>query len=166
MTPLPAPPHARQVEEHNTVRMRMTAEIADSSNMVKLLVIRAEDARQLGDMCGPQRPHHPPSRPTAAHVRMHARTLTPPHVSRSQMKKIYADLFALNNELVGEFAKRATNHKQLLEALKAVNGAIQKAARLRNGAAKTRVVSACRAAVKQSNFPLLFQVMKQGRSVG
>lgn len=40
----------RTVDECNALRLKMTASIADSSNMVKALVIRAEDARILGDM--------------------------------------------------------------------------------------------------------------------
>jgi hypothetical protein len=39
-----------QVEEHNAVRLRLMAEMADSSNLVKTLVIKAEDARILSNM--------------------------------------------------------------------------------------------------------------------
>lgn len=46
---------------------------------VKAYVVRAEDARLLGDM---------PS-----------------------MRKLYAELFALNSRLIGEHAKRASNHQ-------------------------------------------------------
>jgi Bardet-Biedl syndrome 2 protein len=38
------------VDACNAIRQRLTAEIADSSNAVKMLVVRAEDARALGDM--------------------------------------------------------------------------------------------------------------------
>jgi Bardet-Biedl syndrome 2 protein len=38
------------VTELNALRMRLTAEMADSTNEVKALIIRAEDARMLGDM--------------------------------------------------------------------------------------------------------------------
>jgi Bardet-Biedl syndrome 2 protein len=40
----------QRVEEHNSVRLKLSAEIADSSNLIKTLVIRAEDARLLGNM--------------------------------------------------------------------------------------------------------------------
>ena len=40
-----------QVDEYNVIRLRLTAEMADSSNLVKSLVIKAEDARILFDMC-------------------------------------------------------------------------------------------------------------------
>jgi len=39
-----------KVEEHNATRLKMSAELADVSQLVKSLVIRAEDARLLGDM--------------------------------------------------------------------------------------------------------------------
>jgi Bardet-Biedl syndrome 2 protein len=37
------------VEEYNVIRLKLSAEIADSSNMIKTLVIKAEDARILND---------------------------------------------------------------------------------------------------------------------
>lgn len=43
-------PHALQVDEHNITRLRMNADMADASNAVKQLIIKAEDARILGDM--------------------------------------------------------------------------------------------------------------------
>jgi Bardet-Biedl syndrome 2 protein len=39
-----------QVEEHNATRLRMNADMADSSNMIKQLLIKAEDMRMLGSM--------------------------------------------------------------------------------------------------------------------
>jgi Bardet-Biedl syndrome 2 protein len=56
------------------------------------------------------------------------------------LRGIYADLYMLNTELVGEYVKRSTNHQALLAALKAVNRMIQKASCLRMGAYKTAVV--------------------------
>lgn len=38
------------VDECNAVRLHLTAEIADSSNLAKTLVVKAEDARILGEM--------------------------------------------------------------------------------------------------------------------
>ncbi|CAD7945052.1 unnamed protein product [Amoebophrya sp. A120] len=40
----------KQVEGHNATRLKLTAEIADSSNLVKALVVKAEDYRILADM--------------------------------------------------------------------------------------------------------------------
>ena len=78
------------------------------------------------------------------------------------MRQTYAQLYTLNAELMGEYAKRANNHEQLLVALKEVNHMIQKAARLRVGQAKARVVSLCRAAIKDNNIHSLFQIIKTG----
>lgn len=40
----------RAVDEFNQTRLKLTAEMADSSNLLKSLVIKAEDARILGEM--------------------------------------------------------------------------------------------------------------------
>jgi len=119
-----------KVDEYNAVRLKLSAEVADSSNVVKMYVIKAEDARILNDM--------------------------------ALMKKHYMQLFDLNRELIMEHTKRATNHSELLAALKDVNQMIQRAARLRVGKAKANVVSACRAAIKQNNILLLFQIISGG----
>ena len=47
------------------------------------------------------------------------------------VKRAYSELHTLNAELLGEHMKRRTNHEALLEALKLVNGMVQKASRLR-----------------------------------
>jgi hypothetical protein len=39
-----------QVADFNAQRVRMTADMADVSQRVKMLVVKAEDARILGDM--------------------------------------------------------------------------------------------------------------------
>lgn len=51
----------------------------------------------------------------------------------------YADLYKLNNKLLGDHIKKSNNHQALLEGLKEVNRMIQKAANLRCGVAKIRV---------------------------
>ncbi|RQM27810.1 hypothetical protein B5M09_006933 [Aphanomyces astaci] len=73
------------------------------------------------------------------------------------------DLFTLNNQLLGEYTKRATNHQALLDALKDVNGMIQLAARLRHGQPKSAVILACRKAIKANNIHALFYIVKTGR---
>lgn len=40
-----------RVDECNAIRLKLTGEMADDSNQVKNLIIRAEDARILNDMC-------------------------------------------------------------------------------------------------------------------
>jgi Bardet-Biedl syndrome 2 protein len=39
-----------KVDEYSVIRLKLTAEMADNSNLIKALVIKAEDARILGDM--------------------------------------------------------------------------------------------------------------------
>jgi Bardet-Biedl syndrome 2 protein len=39
-----------RIDECNAIRLKLTGEMADDSNQVKNLVIRAEDARILNDM--------------------------------------------------------------------------------------------------------------------
>ncbi|KAG8458569.1 hypothetical protein KFE25_003104 [Diacronema lutheri] len=120
-----------RVDELNAVRLRMTADMADSSNLIKQLVLRAEDARMLGEI--------------------------------AMMRKAYTQLHALNQELIGEYRKRTNNHDQLLEALKEVNHMIQKAARLRAGQAKGRIVASCRNAIKSNNIHALFKIIQSGK---
>jgi len=121
-----------KVDDFNATRLKLTAEMADSSNLVKTYVIKAEDARILGDM--------------------------------KSMRRMYTELFTLNNQLIGEFEIRSKNHQALLDALKQVNHMIQKAAKLRVGNAKGRVVSACRKAIKENNIHSLFQIILAGQS--
>nr|BCL66089.1 Bardet-Biedl syndrome 2 protein [Volvox africanus] len=118
------------VDEHNITRLRMNADMADSSNVIKQLIIKAEDARILGDM--------------------------------RAMRNYYRQLANLNRDLVAEHDKRATNHVALLEALREVNQMIQRAARLRVGTSKAKVVTACRAAIKNNNMAALFKIIRDG----
>mmetsp|Transcript_199 Transcript_199/g.341 ORF Transcript_199/g.341 Transcript_199/m.341 type:complete len:704 (-) Transcript_199:10-2121(-) len=78
------------------------------------------------------------------------------------MRNVYKELYEMNQSLIGEYTKRSNNHKSLLSALKDVNSMIQKAARLRVGSHKTRVVHECRAAVKKNNVAGLFKIIKYG----
>eukprot|EP01063_Lacrimia_lanifica_P017892 TRINITY_DN24875_c0_g1_i1.p1 TRINITY_DN24875_c0_g1~~TRINITY_DN24875_c0_g1_i1.p1 ORF type:complete len:722 (+),score=315.58 TRINITY_DN24875_c0_g1_i1:97-2262(+) len=120
----------QKVDGYNAVRVQLTMEMADSSQLVKALVIRAEDARILSEM--------------------------------ALMRQHYQRLRELNSQLIGEYIKRSNNHTELLSALREVNAMIQKAARLRVGQAKTRVVTECREAIKSNNIPSLFKIIKVG----
>merc|ERR1712216_428013 len=119
-----------KVDEYNAVRLKLTAEMADNSNLVKALVVKAEDYRMLSDM--------------------------------PVLKKVFNNLQQTNQDLIAEYTKRANNHQQLLGQLKEVNMMIQKAAKLRVGTPKTRVVTACRQAIKKNNIPELFQIIRTG----
>jgi len=120
-----------KVDEYNSVRLKLTAEMADSSNGVKQLIVKAEDYRMLSDM--------------------------------GNLKKVFSSLQQTNSDLIAEYNKRANNHQQLLSQLKEVNMMMQKAAKLRVGTPKTRVVSSCRQAIKKNNIHELFQIMKTGQ---
>merc|ERR1719326_2390052 len=120
-----------KVDEYNAVRLKLTAEMADSSNLVKALIVKAEDYRMLSDM--------------------------------GNLKKVFSSLQQTNSDLIAEYNKRANNHSQLLGQLKEVNMMIQKAAKLRVGTPKTRVVSSCRQAIKNNNIHELFQIIKTGQ---
>jgi len=119
-----------KVEEYNATRLKMNADMADTSNLVKQLLIKAEDVRILGDM--------------------------------KTMRKYYRQLYDLNKDLINEHDKRATNHQELLSNLKEVNLMIQRAARLRVGTPKTKVVTACRNAIKNNNMGMLFKIIRDG----
>ncbi len=70
-------------------RQKLTAEMADNSNLIKALVIKAEDARIVGDMKLMKRYH----------------------------AKLFA-LSTTSWCGGGEYTKRSNNHKELLNALK------------------------------------------------
>lgn len=80
------------------------------------------------------------------------------------MKKAYAQLYNLNKDLMTGYKIRSNNHMQLLECLKIVNQAIQKAGRLRAGKQKSSVVAACRVALKSGDVETLIKVIKNGPS--
>lgn len=80
------------------------------------------------------------------------------------MKHHYAQLFTLNNQLLGEYRKRSSNHQALLEALKQVNHVIQLAGRLRMGQAKTLIIKSCRSAIKNNNVHALFHIIHSGHA--
>ena len=63
-----------------------------------------------------------------------------------------------------DHTKRATNHNELLDALKLVNNMIQHAARLRVGGPSAQLVTGCRAAIKANNTAALLKIIKDGRA--
>lgn len=121
---------AEKVGQLSALRQRFSAEMADASHGIKLGVVKAEDARLLGDMTG--------------------------------LKRNYAELMAVNEQLLGEYSKRASHHTELVGALKELNGYIQKASRLRVGEPATACVAACREAIRKTEFLTLPRVMMSG----
>jgi len=119
-----------RVDEYNAQRMKLTAEMVDASNLLKTLVVKAEDFRVINDM--------------------------------TSMKKTYLEIAKINADLFQEYKVRSTNHQELMAQLKTVNTMIQKAANLRVGQGKARVVTACRNAIKSNNINELFQILRDG----
>lgn len=119
-----------QVQEFNTIRMQLTADIADRTQLLKTYAIKAEDSRTLNDM--------------------------------TTMNHIYSQLFNLNQELIGEFRKRANNLKQLQGKLKEVHSMIEKASRLRMGDAKQKVIGMFRKAIQANNPDQIVQIIQTG----
>uniref|UniRef100_A0A8D0EZV2 Bardet-Biedl syndrome 2 protein homolog n=1 Tax=Strix occidentalis caurina TaxID=311401 RepID=A0A8D0EZV2_STROC len=119
-----------EVDEHHAVNQRLTADMAERSNLIRSMLVQAEDARLLGDM--------------------------------KNMKTRYIELYDLNRDLINQYKIRCNNHTELLNNLKAVNQAIQRAGRLRVGKPKTQVIGACRDAIRSNNFNMLFRIMRVG----
>ncbi|XP_074769683.1 BBSome complex member BBS2 isoform X2 [Athene noctua] len=119
-----------KVDEHHAVNQRLTADMAEHSNLIRSMLVQAEDARLLGDM--------------------------------KNMKTRYIELYDLNRDLINQYKIRCNNHTELLNNLKAVNQAIQRAGQLRVGKPKTQVISACRDAIRSNNFNMLFRIMRVG----
>ncbi|CAD7950967.1 unnamed protein product [Amoebophrya sp. A25] len=120
----------QHIQGHNNTRLRLTAEIADSSNLVKALVVKAEDYRILADM--------------------------------KKLRRAYQILQHTNGDMIAEHTKRASNYQELLTHLKKVNQTLQNAGRLRCGAAKSKTVQACRAAMKANNAGELKGLIQTG----
>ncbi|KAG8510037.1 Bardet-Biedl syndrome 2 protein [Galemys pyrenaicus] len=119
-----------KVDEYHSVHQKLSADMADNSNLIRSLLVRAEDARLMRDM--------------------------------KTMKSRYMELYDLNKDLLNEYKIRCSNHTELLENLKAVNQAIQRAGRLRVGKPKNQVITACRDAIRSNNINTLFRIMRVG----
>lgn len=78
------------------------------------------------------------------------------------MRRAYTELNSLNGQLIGGYNVRAQNQASLLSSLKEVNQMIQRAANLRVGKAKARVINDCRTAVKANNMKSLYRIIQQG----
>ncbi|KAL7978686.1 hypothetical protein Chor_013175 [Crotalus horridus] len=78
------------------------------------------------------------------------------------MKKRYVELYDLNKDLLSQYKIRCSNHSELLNNLKAVNQAIQRAGHLRVGKHKMQVIAACRDAIKNNSVNMLIKIMRLG----
>ncbi|XP_018410898.1 PREDICTED: Bardet-Biedl syndrome 2 protein [Nanorana parkeri] len=119
-----------QVDESHSVHQKLTADMADQSNLIRSMLVQAEDARLMRDM--------------------------------KNMKNRYTGLYDLNRDLLNRYKIRCNNHTELLNNLKCVNQAIQRAGRLRVGKPKAQVITACRCAIRTNNINALFRIMRVG----
>ncbi|XP_053305283.1 Bardet-Biedl syndrome 2 protein [Spea bombifrons] len=78
------------------------------------------------------------------------------------MRKRYTELYDLNRDLINRYKIRCNNHTELINNLKCVNQAIQRAGRLRVGKPKVQVIAACRDAIRNNNINALFRIMRVG----
>ncbi|XP_015781613.1 Bardet-Biedl syndrome 2 protein homolog [Tetranychus urticae] len=121
-----------KVEEMQSVRASIDADIAENSVAVRSLVVRSEDARLLREW--------------------------------KMVKQLYMDLNVLNRELIHEYQIRSHNHQDLVDSLKQINVIIQKAANLRVGPSKTKIVQLCRLAIKDNNLNSLARIICRGEA--
>ncbi|XP_069822061.1 BBSome complex member BBS2 isoform X2 [Dendropsophus ebraccatus] len=119
-----------QVDDSHSVHQKLTADMADQSNLIRSMLVQAEDSRLMRDM--------------------------------KNMKKRYTELYDLNKDLINQYKIRCNNHTELLNNLKCVNQAIQRAGRLRVGKPKAQVITACRDAIRSNNINALFRIMRVG----
>uniref|UniRef100_A0A8C5PQR3 Bardet-Biedl syndrome 2 protein homolog n=1 Tax=Leptobrachium leishanense TaxID=445787 RepID=A0A8C5PQR3_9ANUR len=119
-----------QVDDSHSVHQKLTADMAEQSNIIRSVLVQAEDSRLMRDI--------------------------------KQMKKRYVDLYDLNRDLINSYKIRCNNHTELLNNLKFVNQAIQRAGRLRVGKPKVQVITACRDAIRSNNVNALFRIMRIG----
>ncbi|KAG9467357.1 Bardet-Biedl syndrome 2 protein isoform X2 [Eleutherodactylus coqui] len=119
-----------KVDDSHSVHQKLTADMADQSNLIRSMLVQAEDSRLMRDM--------------------------------KNMKNRYTELYDLNKDLINRYKIRCNNHTELLNNLKCVNQAIQRAGRLRVGKPKAQVITACRDAIRSNNINALFRIMRVG----
>ncbi|KAG5498570.1 hypothetical protein JKF63_02856 [Porcisia hertigi] len=80
----------------------------------------------------------------------------------TSMKKSYVALYDVDQELIGENAKRINNYEELKLALKEVNTYIQQAAMVRIGPARAQLIASCRNALKENRVSSLLEIIRTG----
>ena len=119
------------IDGYNDARVRMSGDMAERTQVLKMGVVKAEDARMQKEV--------------------------------GRVRKGYQAVYEGNGDMLAEYVKREANQQQLLRDLKELNTMIQRAARCRMGDAKTRLIAACRQAVKTNNAKALLKIMKVGK---
>ena len=92
--------------------------MAEHANIIRSFLIRAEDARLIGDMYE--------SEGRGEGETMALRSF------RTIMKRNYVDLLNLNRDLINGYRIRCTNHEELMKNLRFLNQMVQKAGNLRS----------------------------------
>ncbi|TPP45630.1 Ciliary BBSome complex subunit 2, C-terminal family protein [Leishmania donovani] len=80
----------------------------------------------------------------------------------ASMKKSYAALYDVDQELLCENAKRINNYEELKLALKEVNTCIQQAGMVRIGPARAQLIASCRNALKENQVNSLLEIIRTG----
>eukprot|EP00039_Didymoeca_costata_P008208 m.109081 g.109081 ORF g.109081 m.109081 type:complete len:778 (+) comp13991_c0_seq2:198-2531(+) len=122
------------INDLQSSRERLAAEMAEKSSVVKQLLFRAEDTRLLEEY--------------------------------DAMTDAYADLARVNRDLNALYTIRCTNHEELLKCLRIVNKHIQRAANLRAGNYKQKVIEGCRRSIKNNDIEGLFQIIHEPPDLG
>jgi Bardet-Biedl syndrome 2 protein len=92
--------------------------MADHSNLIRNLIVRAEDARIMGEMFE-----------KFYLIKLFSQASF--SFTRNVMKRNYAELMNMNRDLINGYKIRSTNHEELLKNVKDLNLSIQKAGNLR-----------------------------------
>jgi Bardet-Biedl syndrome 2 protein len=77
-----------------------------------------------------------------------------------QFKQLFSECFQLNQQMLGEFNSRSSNHRLLVQALKAINQTIDKMSRLRVGKYQKITVKLARSAIKKNNVEALIHALR------
>ncbi|XP_050293438.1 Bardet-Biedl syndrome 2 protein-like [Anthonomus grandis grandis] len=78
------------------------------------------------------------------------------------MKMHYNALSGLNKDLISGYNIKVQNYNEGIEAMKKINGIIQKASRLRVGQNSTIMINHCRNAIKNNNIEGLIKIIRTG----
>lgn len=147
----------RRVADCNAARVSLAADMADDSQRIKVCIFFSSSF-PLSSTCTPIFTNFSLLFQALVIRAEDARLMN----DMETMRRAYTELNALNGQLIGGYNVRAQNQAALLASLKEVNQMIQRAANLRVGKAKARVITDCRAAVKTNNMKSLYRIIQQG----
>ena len=82
--------------------------------------------------------------------------------SMKDLRKSYGEVMEQNRNLITEISKKNQNTSQLADAMKSLGLLINQTSNVRFGEAKTKLVSQCREAIKNKDFPKIIGLMERG----